>query len=68
MEDTGIGISEENIGKVFSWFFTVDKSRNGKNGGFGLGLAVAKKIFVKAGWQIGVEREVGKASKFTVKF
>ncbi len=68
VEDTGIGISEENLGKVFSRFFTVDKSHNGKNGGFGLGLAVAKKICVKAGWQIGVESELGKGSKFTVKF
>ena len=68
VEDTGIGISEENLGKVFSRFFTVDKSHNGKNGGFGLGLAVAKKICVKAGWQIGVESALGKGSKFTVKF
>ena len=44
VEDTGIGIAEENMSKVFSRFFTVDKSHNGKNGGFGLGLAVAKKI------------------------
>lgn len=68
VEDTGIGISEENLGKVFSRFFTVDKSHGGKNGGFGLGLAVAKKICVKSGWQIGVESEFGKGSKFTVKF
>ena len=68
VEDTGIGISEENLSKVFSRFFTVDKSHSGKNGGFGLGLAVAKKICVKSGWQIGVESELGKGSKFTVKF
>lgn len=68
VEDTGIGISKENLSKVFSRFFTVDKSHSGKNGGFGLGLAVAKKICVKSGWQIGVESELGKGSKFTVKF
>lgn len=68
VEDTGIGISEENLSKVFSRFFTVDKSHGGKNGGFGLGLAVAKKICVKSGWQIGVESALGKGSKFTVKF
>ena len=45
--DTGIGISEENLSKVFSRFFTVDKSHSGKNGGFGLGLAMVKKTALR---------------------
>lgn len=68
VEDTGIGIAEENMGKVFSRFFTVDKSHSGKNGGFGLGLAVAKKICQKSGWKISVESALGEGSKFTVEF
>lgn len=68
VEDTGIGIAEENMGKVFSRFFTVDKSHSGKNGGFGLGLAVAKKICQKSGWKINVESTLGEGSKFTVEF
>lgn len=68
VEDTGIGIAEENMSKVFSRFFTVDKSHNGKNGGFGLGLAVAKKICQKSGWTIDVESTLGQGSKFTVEF
>lgn len=68
VEDTGIGIAEENLDKVFSRFFTVDKSHNGKNGGFGLGLAVAKKICQKSGWKIKVESTLGEGSKFTVEF
>lgn len=68
VEDTGIGIAEENMSKVFSRFFTVDKSHNGKNGGFGLGLAVAKKICQKSGWKISVLSTLGKGSKFTVEF
>lgn len=68
VEDTGIGIAEENMGKVFSRFFTVDKSHNGKNGGFGLGLAVAKKICQKSGWKISVQSTLGEGSKFTVEF
>ena len=68
VEDTGIGIAEENMGKVFSRFFTVDKSHNGKNGGFGLGLAVAKKICQKSGWKISVESTLGEGSRFTVEF
>ncbi len=68
VEDTGVGIAEENLDKVFSRFFTVDKSHGGKNGGFGLGLAVVKKICVKSGWKISVESKLGEGSKFTVKF
>lgn len=66
--DTGVGIAEENLDKVFSRFFTVDKSHGGKNGGFGLGLAVVKKICQKSGWKISVESKLGEGSKFTVKF
>ncbi len=68
VEDTGIGIAKENLDKVFSRFFTVDKSHSGKNGGFGLGLAVAKKICQKSGWKISVESVLGEGSKFTVTF
>lgn len=68
VEDTGIGISEENMSKVFSRFFTVDRSHGGKNGGFGLGLAVAKKICQKSGWKISVKSTLGEGSKFTVEF
>ncbi len=66
--DTGIGISEENLKKVFSRFFTVDKSHSGKNGGFGLGLAMVKKICQREGWSISVKSKEGEGSTFTVKF
>lgn len=68
VKDTGIGIAEENMGKVFSRFFTVDKSHGGKNGGFGLGLAIAKKICQKSGWKISVQSALGEGSAFTVQF
>lgn len=68
VEDTGVGIAEENLDKVFSRFFTVDKSHSGKNGGFGLGLAVVKKICQKSGWKISVESTLGEGSKFSVLF
>lgn len=68
VEDTGIGIAPENMDKVFSRFFTVDKSHSGKNGGFGLGLAVCKKICQRQGWHISVESRLGEGSKFTVDF
>ncbi len=68
VSDTGIGIAPENMDKVFSRFFTVDKSHSGKNGGFGLGLAVCRKICRRAGWRISVQSELGKGSAFTVDF
>lgn len=66
--DTGVGIAPENMDKIFSRFFTVDKSHGGKNGGFGLGLAVVKKICRKSGWKISVESVLGEGSTFTVEF
>lgn len=68
VSDTGIGISEENLKKVFSRFFTVDKSHSGKNGGFGLGLAMVKKICQREGWSISVKSKEGEGSTFTVNF
>lgn len=68
VSDTGIGIAPENQEKIFSRFFTVDKSHNGKNGGFGLGLAVVKKICSKSDWKLSLESELGKGSTFTVYF
>lgn len=66
--DTGIGIAEENLERIFDRFFTVDKSHSGKNGGFGLGLAVVKKICRKAGWQLQVKSKLGEGTTFTVDF
>lgn len=68
VKDTGIGIAPENMDKVFSRFFTVDKSHSGKNGGFGLGLAVCKKICQRQGWHISAESTLGAGSTFTVEF
>jgi two-component system phosphate regulon sensor histidine kinase PhoR len=68
IEDTGIGIAEENLERIFDRFFTVDKSHNGQGGGFGLGLAVVKKICKRAGWEIRVESKLGEGTRFTINF
>ncbi len=68
VSDTGVGIAEENLDRIFDRFFTVDKSHNGKNGGFGLGLAVVKKICAKEGWRLQVESTLNEGSEFTVTF
>lgn len=68
VSDTGIGISEENLGRIFDRFFTVDKSHNGKNGGFGLGLSVVRKLCRKQNWQLTVESKLGAGTTFRVGF
>ena len=68
VKDTGVGIAKENLDKIFSRFFTVDKSHSGKYGGFGLGLAVVKKICNISGWEIKVYSKLLEGSEFIVKF
>ncbi len=66
--DTGVGIAEEDLERIFDRFYTVDKSHSGKGGGFGLGLAVVKKLCNKSNWRITVESKLGQGTKFTVVF
>ena len=66
VEDTGIGIPEEDIRKIFDRFYRVDKSRSRKLGGSGLGLAICKWIVELHHGEIRVESEVNKGSQFNV--
>ena len=64
VRDTGIGIAEENLERLFSSFNQVDTKRNRQEGGIGMGLAIAKKIITKMGGFISVKSELGKGSEF----
>lgn len=64
--DTGIGIPEEHIDRIFERFYVVNKSRSRKLGGTGLGLSIVKHIVLLHGGKIDVKSEVGKGSKFTI--
>lgn len=66
VKDEGIGISEENLSRIFERFYRVDKSRSQKVGGTGLGLAIVKHIVALFEAEIKVESELGKGSTFTV--
>lgn len=66
VKDEGIGISKEDIPRIWERLYRADKSRNEK--GFGLGLSLVK-IFVEAnGGNVRVESEIGKGSTFFIEF
>ena len=63
--DTGRGIPEADISRIFERFYRVEKSRNRNEGGSGLGLAIAKHIIESHGQTINVRSTVGVGSTFT---
>jgi two-component system, OmpR family, sensor histidine kinase CiaH len=66
VNDTGIGISSEDLAHIFDRFYRADKSRSGKGRGAGLGLAIAKWIVEKHAGSISTESIVGTGTKMVV--
>jgi heavy metal sensor kinase len=67
VQDSGVGIPEEEQGKIFERFYRVDKARSRAQGGAGLGLAIAHWIVTQHGGSIQVESRPGQGSTFRVE-
>lgn len=65
VSDSGIGIREDDMGKLFNMFQQVDTGNTRQYGGTGLGLAISKQLVELHGGRIIVESEYGKGSTFT---
>lgn len=68
VEDTGIGISSEQLPHIFDRFYRTEASRNRTQGGSGLGLAIAKAIMERHGGSIAIDSTPGQGTKVTLRF
>lgn len=67
--DQGIGIAKQDQAKIFDRFYRSDEARTrGHNSGYGLGLAIAKAVADKNGYQLSVKSEAGQGSTFSLHF
>ena len=65
--DTGIGMSEEGLKKMFSAFGKLEESKKRNTTGTGLGLSICKKIIEKMGGSVEVFSEIGVGTEFQIR-
>jgi signal transduction histidine kinase len=62
--DTGIGISKEDLPRIWERFFQTDEAKKMRKAGFGLGLKIAREIVQRHGGEMGIESQLGVGSRF----
>jgi two-component system sensor histidine kinase SenX3 len=66
VSDTGIGIPQKNLTRIFERFYRVDKARSKQTGGTGLGLSIVRHVAENHGGRVTVESTLGEGSTFAV--
>ncbi len=64
--DTGVGIAAEHVGRLFDEFYQVENHERDRQKGFGLGLAIGRRLARQLGGDLAVASAVGRGSRFTV--
>jgi GAF domain-containing protein/DNA-binding response OmpR family regulator len=67
VSDTGIGMTPEQLGRLFEAFSQADAATTRRYGGTGLGLALSRRLCRMMGGDVGVESEAGRGSTFTIR-